>query len=361
MKDEAPEAKPAEGEEDRRSDRSYDSEEEDKREHRLRRSEAPQISAHSRPNNKRYSANVKTDFESLPESDDHEEIRKQVEFYFSDSNLPQDKFLFEQVEGSKNRSVPIKTIHSFKRMRHFQPYSAVVEALKESKFLEVLEGDEIRRREPLEDMGTKTHYEYVKAFDDKSQSRSIYAKGFGEETGTTQFDIENFFKPYGTVRSVRLRRSKPEKVFKGSVFVEFEDEETQQSFLELDPPKWDGKALKIMSKKEYCDTKIDDINAGRIKANDDRESYRGRGRGGGRGRGRGRGDSRHHKDHRDRDSNDWRGRRDDFQKSGYRDGDDEFGRDKKRRGGGGHRDDRRDNKRKERENDREKETKIDEK
>ncbi|KAK3059916.1 hypothetical protein LTS18_009768, partial [Coniosporium uncinatum] len=58
--------------------------------------------------------------------------------------------------------------------------------------------------------------------------------------------------------------------------------------------------------------------------------------------------------------NDWRGRRDDFQKSGYRDGDDEFGRDKKRRGGGGHRDDRRDNKRKERENDREKETKIDE-
>jgi len=355
------EVKPADGEEDRCSDRSYDSEEEDEREYRLRRSEAPQISAHNRPYGQRYSANVKTDFESLPESDDHNEIRKQVEFYFSDSNLPQDNFLFAQVEGSKNRSVPIKTIHSFKRMRHFQPYSAVVEALKESTFLEVLENDEIRRRQPLEAMGNRDTVEYQKTYVDKAQPRSIYAKGFGQETSTTQFDIENFFKPYGNVRQVRLRRTQPDKFFKGSVFVEFDDEETQQSFLELDPPKWNGKALTIMSKKVYCDKKVDDINAGRIKPNNnppDPHRGRGRGQGRGRGRGRGRGDS---KNHRDRDSNDWRGRRDDFQKSRYRDGDDEFGRDKKRRGGGGHRDDRRDNKRRDNEEDREKETKTDEK
>ncbi|OCK84195.1 hypothetical protein K432DRAFT_401396 [Lepidopterella palustris CBS 459.81] len=292
---------------------------------------------------KSYEANVKTDFTALPETDDPDEIRKQVEFYFSDSNLPLDKFLYEQVGGTKNKSVPIKVIHNFKRMRHFQPYSAVVEALKESEMLEVTDKDEVRRKVPLPEAVAKANVEdNYKLVEDRALPRSIYAKGFGEEGPTTQFDIEKFFAPFGPINAIRLRRN-PEKHFKGSVFVEFESEEIQQNFLALDAKlKFNDKELTIMSKKAYCEMKIEDIKSGKIKPNErrfernDRGSYRGRGS---RGRGdRGdyrrddrRGSKRDHSDDEGRDRDNWKSRRNDFQKGGYRDRDDRRGNNDRKR------------------------------
>ncbi|KAL8668648.1 MAG: hypothetical protein Q9168_006730 [Polycauliona sp. 1 TL-2023] len=212
--------------------------------------------------------NYKSDLTSQAESSDPVEIRKQVEFYFSDSNIVTDKFLFTQVQGHDNLPVPISTIHSFKRMRHFQPYSAVVEALRESATLNVVGDDRIQRKTALPE-GTKDKPmdEIQKVFADETMRRSVYAKGFGEEQPSTQFDIEAFFAACGPTNSVRLRRG-PTKLFKGSVFVEFDSEETQKKFLSLEsPPKWKGQDLVIKSKKQYCDDKVEEIKAGRVKAN----------------------------------------------------------------------------------------------
>lgn len=276
---------------------------------------------HRNPREQRseYNKNVKTDYTKLEESEDPEEIRKQVEFYFSDSNLPMDTYLYNLVGGAENKSVPVKVIHSFKRMKRYQPYSAVVAALKESEILD-LSGDagkeEIKRKVPLVE-GTKE--ESYKAYEDKTMPRSIYVKGFGNEGPSTQFDLEEFFAPYGPINSVRMRRTYPEKVFKGSVFVEFDSEDTSAQFLALDPkPKFDGKDLVIMSKKAYTDMKSEDIRQGKIKPNNERSGYHDRHgnkdrrdqRGGRRDGGRGR-DGRNG---RDRDRDDWKGRRDDFQK-----------------------------------------------
>jgi hypothetical protein len=75
----------------------------------------------------------------------------QVEFYFSDSNLPFDKFLWSLVTKD-NKPVPIKLIASFKRMRRFKDHALVVAALKESEALEIC-GDEdeetVVRKVPL--------------------------------------------------------------------------------------------------------------------------------------------------------------------------------------------------------------------
>lgn len=265
---------------------------------------------------KDYNANVRTNFIDQAESSDPDEIRKQVEFYFSDSNLPTDKFLLTQVGGSENKPVPVKVIHSFKRMRHFQPYSAVVAALKESTTLNIIgvEGsEEIQRKTALPENITANPQVNVHMVEDVTRTRSIYVKGFGEETSTSQFDIENFFAPFGPINSVRLRRNFPEKEFKGSVFVEFDSEETQQQFLELEnKPKWKGEDLKWMSKEEYCKEKVDGIKAGTVRSNDaDDDGFRGgrgrgRGRGrGGRGRGQGRGGYGRGRDHDlDRDGDD---------------------------------------------------------
>ncbi|PYH48463.1 tRNA maturation protein LHP1 [Aspergillus saccharolyticus JOP 1030-1] len=259
-----------------------------------------------RPN---YRNNVKFDPSSQEVTSDPVQIRKQVEFYFSDSNLPMDKFLLSKVGGSSNRPVSLELLHSFKRMRRFQPFSAIVEAIKSSETLELTDNDTcVRRKTPLPETVTENHNPtVVRVFEDKAMNRSVYAKGFGEEGPTTQLEIEEFFAPYGPVNAIRLRRAF-DKTFKGSVFVEFESEEKQQAFLALDPkPKWKDQDLLIKSKKDYCEEKAREIEAGRIKPSG------GRGRGGHRG-GRGRGGNRGGRG--DNKRGDWRDRRAADQKNG---------------------------------------------
>lgn len=242
-----------------------------------------------------------------------------IEFYFSDTNLRTDDYLFGLVDGAANKPVPISTLHSFKRMRRFQPYSAIVAALKDSLTLEVVgdEGDESVVR--------KVALDPENLSEEKFLERSVYAKGFGEEEHDTQFKIETFFTPYGPWNAVRLRRD-DRKRFKGSVFVEFADKETADKFLALDPkPKYKGETeLEIMSKKTYVDQKAEDIRSGKTQPHAQRQSKpRGRGRGG---------NFRGNKEGGDRDPDDWKRRRDDDQRSGFRGG--RGGRDRDGRGGG---------------------------
>ncbi|KAI0486067.1 hypothetical protein F4859DRAFT_468821 [Xylaria cf. heliscus] len=244
---------------------------------------------------------VKSDPASLAETDDPREIRKQVEFYFGDSNLPEDKFLWEKVGGEENKPVPLSLICNFSRMRRFKPYEAVVKALKASNFFVIdgPEGEETIRRKNAIDTEKRN----------KREERSVYVKGFGDETSSTQFDIEAFFAQYGQFDSVRLRRADPpEKVFKGSVFVEWTDKETAEKFVALKPePQWKGHPLHIMWKLDYMKQKSEAIREGKISA-----SGRKFGRGSHRGRGN-RGNDR------GGDKEDWKKRREQDQKTGFSD------------------------------------------
>jgi len=200
------------------------------------------------PNNE----NVKSDAAQLPQTSDHGEILKQVEFYFSDNNLPFDKFLW--TETQKNDGwVPIKTIHSFKRMQRFQPFEDVVKALKSSKeLLEVSEdGENVRRATSIEKPGPQ---------ESKSRfARTVYAKGFGEEKPTSQFDIEEFFSKHGPLNQVRLRRT-DDGQFKESVFAEFSNLEDAKKFIEQEKPKFGDNELVVMSKQAYVEMKSEQHN-----------------------------------------------------------------------------------------------------
>ncbi|KAH7072241.1 hypothetical protein BKA63DRAFT_65687 [Paraphoma chrysanthemicola] len=274
------------------------------------------------------------EFDNLPETDDPVEIRNQVEFYFSTQNLVTDEHLFMELGGPKNRPVSIKHIADFKRMRRFQPYSAVVNALRESKDLIVVDDGEysgtgkeaVKRKEPLdvptEDAdeerkpSTQELFYRLKRSSSNRLETSVYAKDFGNEEGAGQIALEAFFRPYGSVM-VRKRRDESGS-WKGSVFVEFDNEDSQKQFLALDPkPKFNDNELTIMSKKEYIVKKCEEKGIEPDFENSKHESngYRSRGgdREGGRGRGRGRGrggrGGRGGNDRRDRDNN--RSRRDD--------------------------------------------------
>ena len=247
-----------------------------------KRKEAPvSVTAHERHERKRTRGgprytNIKARFDDQPESSDPDEIRRQVEFYFSDSNLPIDAYLLDHTGGYRNKPVELKVIHNFKRMRHFQPFSAVVDAVKESKFLDLSDDNEITRKVPLDKKFTDDPTKNRTLVHTSSMSRSIYAKGFGDETPSTHLDIEAFFAPYGELSGVRLRRG-DDGTFKGSVFVEFKDEETQAQFLELDPkPDFNGKELEIMSKQEYVDMKHQGIMDGLVKPKSPTRGFYGR-------------------------------------------------------------------------------------
>ncbi|EPS36625.1 hypothetical protein H072_9828 [Dactylellina haptotyla CBS 200.50] len=302
---------------------------------------------------------IVSDASVLPESDDPKEIVKQVEFYFADSNLRYDKFLYGLV-GEENKWVDIALVAGFNRMRRFKNLENIKKALEESELMEMNEEKtKMRRKKAMVMMKDPKTV-------DKAIVRSIYAKGFGVETKTTQFDLEKFFEGTGVqVNAVRLRRD-DDKVFKGSVFVEFKTVDDMKKFLDLEEkPEWEGKkmalidpkaedsddkdklptaekaakesedGIKYMTKQGFVEMKMKAIEEGKIKPKDYNKANkfdafkkesgarsssgnrggRGNGRGHGRGNGRGgRGGRGNHRDQRD-----WRERRDDDRKGDFKD------------------------------------------
>lgn len=198
-------------------------------------------------NDKAYPGGERFDAAALPQSNDADEIRKQVEFYFSDSNLPTDKYLWTMVSENKGWA-DLTKIATFKRMRRFQPYSAIVEALRSSTFLDIDEsGERVKRKEELKPWTAAT----------TPVLRSVHVKGFPEETKTMQVDLEKFFAGFGDAKVVRMRRT-DDGLFKGSVFVEFATTEQQAAFLALEgeqKPKFEGAELESVSKKAYLTMK----------------------------------------------------------------------------------------------------------
>ncbi|XP_059289023.1 la-related protein 6A isoform X2 [Lycium ferocissimum] len=63
-------------------------------------------------------------------------IVKQVEYYFSDENLPTDKFLLKYVTRDKEGFVPVKVIASFRKVKKLTRETSIISAaLRESSFL----------------------------------------------------------------------------------------------------------------------------------------------------------------------------------------------------------------------------------
>ncbi|RUS17866.1 hypothetical protein BC937DRAFT_89401 [Endogone sp. FLAS-F59071] len=171
-------------------------------------------------------------------------ILKQVEFYFSDANLPLDRFMWELTKKNDAGWVAISTVVSFKRMHQFTNIPLIVEALRESpELLEVnKQGTMVRRKKPLVDKKDAQH-------------RSIYAKGFPNETPELLEEIEQFFGQFGQVCAVRLRRD-DNRVFKNSVFVEYAYISDANKVAEM-KLKFRDTDLLIMSKAAYVEMKAE--------------------------------------------------------------------------------------------------------
>ncbi|KAK7331356.1 hypothetical protein VNO77_25579 [Canavalia gladiata] len=90
-------------------------------------------------------------------------IIKQVEYYFSDESLPNDKYLLGFVKRNKEGFVPISVVASFRKMKKLtRDHSFIVAALKESSLLVVSgDGKRVKRLNPLRFNESRDHKLYT--------------------------------------------------------------------------------------------------------------------------------------------------------------------------------------------------------
>eukprot|EP00250_Pteridium_aquilinum_P008617 c18082_g1_i1 orf=1-810(-) len=180
-------------------------------------------------------------------------VLRQVEFYFSDSNIPGDKFLRQCVEESADGLVDLPLVCSFGRMRSHlslkesgpdkvpaETTAAVAEVLRKSTVLRLSEdGLKVGRVAPL------LKLDEIQAAVD---ARSI-AVGPLRWTITME-EVETFVSQHAKVNSVRLPRHPGGRAFCGSAVVELCSEDEVKKALEL-KLSYDGAELEIKPKLDF--------------------------------------------------------------------------------------------------------------
>lgn len=183
---------------------------------------------------------------SSEEQQTQEQILNQVEFYFSESNLLNDRFLFT-TQNANDGWVPVQTISQFERMKKYRPIETIVEALRKSEsLLEVSEnGEMVRRKIPL-----PKNYNEIQMNINK---RSIFVEKLPAEASLDELLV--FFRAVAPVNQVRMKKNK-DKQFTGSCFVEFKDAADAEKLLgSEDKLKYGDVELEIISKSAYDETK----------------------------------------------------------------------------------------------------------
>jgi lupus La protein len=174
-------------------------------------------------------------------SDLEAKVLKQVEFYFSDSNYPRDKFLRAQAGFHEQGYVPIATIASFARMKALTTDVALIASVaKRSDKLQVSEdGTLIKRVAPV-------------PADDTLTERMAHTKGWPATVTIEQ--VSAALSQFGKVQSVRLRKRK-DKSPKDSAFVEFSTQDELKSAAEAGKVAFEDKEIVVKTKKAWFDGK----------------------------------------------------------------------------------------------------------
>ncbi|XP_013181347.1 PREDICTED: la protein homolog [Papilio xuthus] len=197
-------------------------------------------------NDKENNAEEETNLESA--------VIRQVEYYFSDVNLPRDKFLREQVTLDDGW-VPLDVLTKFNRLAKLSTDIEVIAnalAKSTSGLLEISDDNKKVRRNPelpIPEMNEERRKEMM--------ARTVYAKGFPKDS--TLDDLLKFFKDYDGVENIIMRRYQDRQTkkrhFKGSVFLTFKTKEQADKFMENKGMKHNDTELIVLWQDNYLQMK----------------------------------------------------------------------------------------------------------
>lgn len=196
-------------------------------------------------------------------------IIKQVEYYFGDKNLPRDKFLMQKIKEDEDGWVTLECLLTFNRLKSISGEAEVVaKALKKSEagLVEVHEDNTKVRRNPLKVIPANTEEARLEA-----KNKTIYCKPFPKDISMDA--LEAFFSNYGKVVYIMMRRTQ-QKIFKGSVFVEFSTEKEAKDFLALESLKYEEEELITKTKEAYFKGKGEEFRKRREEEKEKRKVER---------------------------------------------------------------------------------------
>ena len=123
-------------------------------------------------------------------------IKRQIEYYFSESNFQRDKFLMAEVAKSEEGWVALSVIASFNKIRQLVPtadVAVIAAALKDSEMLDVSEDGKSVRRPHLKPRSvTLGGVEYRSREEVVSHARELIATGEKADGGALSTDAQNF-------------------------------------------------------------------------------------------------------------------------------------------------------------------------
>ncbi|XP_050424180.1 la protein homolog [Adelges cooleyi] len=178
-------------------------------------------------------------------------IIKQLEYYFSDTNLPYDKFLQNEIKTGDGW-VKISVLLTFKRLASISKEPAVIAAAVKNAtncIVEINEGNDKIRRKP-DQVVPVADQEFL----NEMMERSIYCKGFPKTA--TMDELLNYAASLNdfNITKVIPRRLKT-KEFKGSLYFTFETKEQAEKFLKLESVQYGDVNLERKWEKEFLEEK----------------------------------------------------------------------------------------------------------
>ena len=186
------------------------------------------------------------------------QIKKQMEYYFSNDNFRTDKYLRAKVAEDADGFVPLEVFMNFNKLKKMTTdLTLLPRALEDSEDLELSEDKgAVRRTRPLPE-------------ENDADSRSMYAKGPFPSDATLE-DLRAWAGQAGEVSRLNMRRmSGKDKAFKGSVFIVYAKVEACAALGELFAKgelKYQGGAvLKVEPLKEYAARKKKERDERRAK------------------------------------------------------------------------------------------------
>jgi RNA recognition motif-containing protein len=177
-------------------------------------------------------------------------IRQQIEFYFSDQNLPKDVFLKKLLELDETGEgwVQLQVIANFNKVKQLTPQLDLIrEALRSSTLLMVSEdGMHIRRKTPIIAKQADDH-QSIETKGSTPEKRTIYVSKVPKDCNKEYLAL--VFGEYGTITRIDLPVDKKTGENKGIAFVEFGSEEEMLNAIQTFPSSKHKMVLKPFKPK----------------------------------------------------------------------------------------------------------------